>query len=137
METEPTRGHDMSRTATQGESFEIQRRGDIVIVEPSPEVESMSDAMIEQAAQLVLAPLKDDPPSGIIFDLSRVNYFGSLFITFLLRCHLQLKKQGDGELVLAGVSDRVRELLRMTNLDTLWALYDTRQEALEAVGSAD
>lgn len=127
----------MSRLAAQGESFQIQRRGDIVIVVPSPEVESMSDAMIEQAAQLVLVPLKDDPPSGVIFDLSQVNYFGSLFISFLLRCHLLVKKQGDGEVVLAGVSDRIRELLRMTNLDTLWALYDTRSEALEALGGSD
>ncbi len=84
----------MSRTAMQGESFEIQRRGDIVIVEPSPEVESMSDSMIEQAAQLVLAPLKDDPPSGVIFDLSRVNYFGSLFITFLLALPFANEKAG-------------------------------------------
>jgi anti-sigma B factor antagonist len=127
----------MSRIAAQGESFQIQRRGDIVIVVPSPEVEGMSDATIEQAAQLVLAPIKDDPPTGVIFDLSQVSYFGSLFITFLLRCHLLLKKQGDGEVVLAGVSDRVRELLRMTNLDTLWALYDTREEALQALGGSD
>jgi anti-sigma B factor antagonist len=127
----------MNRLATQGESFQIQRRGDVVIVVPSPEVESMSDGTIEQAAQLVLVPLKHDPPAGVIFDLSQVNYFGSLFITFLLRCHLLLKKQGDGEVVLAGVSDRIRELLRMTNLDTLWALYETRAEALEALGGAD
>jgi anti-anti-sigma factor len=127
----------MSRLATQGESFQIQRHGDIVVVIPSPEVEGMSDATIEHAAQLVLAPIKDDPPSGVIFDLSQVSYFGSLFITFLLRCHLLLKKQGDGEVVLAGVSDRIRELLRMTNLDTLWALYDTRAEALEALGGSD
>ncbi len=127
----------MSRMATQGESFQIQRHGDVVVVIPSPEVEGMSDAMIEQAAQLVLAPMKDDPPTGVIFDLSQVSYFGSLFITFLLRCHLLLKKQGQGEVVLAGVSDRVRELLRMTNLDTLWALYDTPAEALEALGGSD
>jgi len=127
----------MSRLAAQNESFQILRRGDIVIVIPSPEVESMSDTMIEQAAQLVLAPMKDDTPPGVIFDLSQVNYFGSLFITFLLRCHLLLKKQGDGEVVLAGVSNRVRELLRMTNLDTLWALYDTREEALEALDGMD
>ncbi len=127
----------MSRLATEGESFQIQRRGDTVVVVPSPEVESMSDAMIEQAAQLVLVPLKDDPPSGVIIDLSQVNYFGSMFITFLLRCHLLVKKQGQGEVVLAGVSDRIRELLRMTNLDTLWALYDTRAEALEALGGSD
>ena len=70
----------MSRLATQGESFQIQRRGDIVILVPSPEVESMTDSMVEQAAQLVLVPLKDDPPSGVIFDLSQVNFFGSLTI---------------------------------------------------------
>jgi anti-sigma B factor antagonist len=81
--------------------------------------------------------MKDDPPSGVIFDLSQVSYFGSLFITFLLRCHLLLKKQGEGEVVLAGVSDRIRELLRMTNLDTLWALYDTPAEALDAIGGSD
>jgi anti-anti-sigma factor len=127
----------MSRTstATAAESFQIQRHQDIVVVIPSPEVESMSDVMIDQAAQMVLAPIKADPPAGVIFDLSNVNYFGSMFITFLLRCHLQLKKVGDGEVVLAGVSDRIRELLRMTQLDTLWALYDTRAEAMEALGA--
>ena len=71
-----------------------------------------------------------------IVDLSRVNFFGSVFISFLLRCHLLVKKQG-AELVLAGVSDRVRELLRLTSLDTLWALYATKAEALEALGGSD
>jgi anti-anti-sigma regulatory factor len=40
------------------------------------------------------------------------------------------------EMVLAGVSDRIRELLRLTNLDTLWAIYDTRKEALEALSES-
>jgi len=120
----------------QGESFQIQRHGDVVVVEPSAEIENMPDNLIEQAASLVLSPLRDEPPSGLVIDLSRVNFFGSMFITFLMRCHLLMHKQRHpGELVLAGVNDRVRELLRMTNLDTLWALYDTREEALEALGS--
>jgi anti-anti-sigma factor len=122
---------------TSSESFQIQRHDDIFVVTPSPEVESMSDVMIENAAQIILAPIRaaERAPSGIIFDLTNINYFGSMFITFLLRCHLQLKKVGDGEVVLAGVSDRVRELLRMTQLDTLWALYDSKAEALEALGT--
>lgn len=128
----------MSRIATppQAESFQIQRHGDIVVVVPSPDVENMPDSTIEQAASLVLSPLRSDLPAGLIIDLTKVNYFGSMFITFLMRCHLLMHKDGHpGELVLAGVSERVRELLRMTNLDTLWALYDTRAEALEALGS--
>src|SRR6476646_3514732 len=119
-----------------GESFKIERHGDIAVVTPTPEMENMPENLIEQAAQMVLAPLKENPPNGLIVDLSRVNFFGSVFISFLLRCHLLIKKQG-AELVLAGVSDRVRELLRMTSLDTLWALYATRTEALEALGGSD
>ena len=84
------------------------------------------------AAQMLLTPLRDDPPSHLIVDLAGVRYFGSAFITFLLRCHLLVKKRGS-ELVLAGVNPRIRELLRTTALDTLWALYDTRQEAIDVL----
>ena len=33
------------------------------------------------------------------------------------------------------MSKLARELLQITNLDTLWAIYDSREEALEAVGA--
>jgi anti-sigma B factor antagonist len=121
---------------SRNESFQIERRGDIAVITPSPEVENMPENLIEQAAQMVLAPLKANPPSGLIVDLSKVNFFGSVFISFLLRCHLLVKKQG-AELVLAGVSDRVRELLRLTSLDTLWALYASRAEAVDSLGGSD
>jgi anti-anti-sigma factor len=120
----------------RNESFQIERRGDIAVITPSPEVENMAENLIEQAALMVLSPLKANPPSGLIVDLSKVNFFGSVFISFLLRCHLLVKKQG-AELVLAGVSDRVRELLRLTSLDTLWALYATREEAVDSLGGSD
>ncbi len=118
------------------EYFQLKRHGDIAVIVPSPEVEQLPENVILTAAQLILAPLKDDPPSNLIVDLSGVRYFGSAFITFLLRCHLLVKQRGS-ELVLAGVSARIRELLRTTALDTLWALYETRQEALDALGGSD
>src|SRR5437879_13102889 len=116
------------------ESFRVERHGDIAVIIPAPEVESMPENLIQQAAQLVLAPLKQDPPAGLVIDLSRVSYFGSVFISFLLRCHMLVKKHGS-EVVLAGPSERVRELLHLTALDKLWALYGSRAEALEALGS--
>lgn len=122
-----------SRSQTKAaEYFQIKRIGEIAVIVPSPEVEQLPDTTINTAASMVLAPLKDDPPTHLIVDLSGVRYFGSAFITFLLRCHLPVKQQG-GELVLAGVSERIRELLRTTQLDTLWALYDTREEAISAL----
>jgi len=108
----------------------------MAVIIPSPEVESMPENLIQQAAQIVLAPLRNDPPAGLVIDLSQVKFFGSVFISFLLRCHMLVKKHGS-EVVLAGASERVRELLHLTALDTLWALYDTRAEALEALGGSD
>ena len=120
----------------QSQSFLLERHGDIAVVIPSPEVESMSENLIQQAALLVLAPLKADPPSGLVIDLGKVKYFGSVFLSLLLRWHTPMKKNGS-EMVLAGVNDRIRELLRLTNLDTLWAIYDTRQQALDTLGGSD
>ena len=92
--------------------------------------------MISQAATLVVNSLKEDPPAGIVIDLSRVHYFGSVFVSFLLRCHMLAKKQGS-ELVLAGATEPALELLKLLDLQTLWAIYDSRQEALEALGGSD
>jgi anti-sigma B factor antagonist len=118
------------------EFFQLIRRGDVMIVVPSPEVEKLGSSVIEVAAQVVLSPLRDRPATNVIIDLTKVLFFGSEFISFLLRCHLIVKKHGC-EMVLAGVSDRIRELLRQTALDTLWAIYDDRQQALEALGGSD
>ena len=122
----------MTDQAKQNQSFQIERHGDIAIITPSPEVEKMQENLMEQAALIVLAPLRSDPPAGLIFDLSRVDYVGSVFLSFLLRCHKRVKEHGS-EVVVAGASPRARELLHMTALDTLWALYDSRAEALAAL----
>jgi anti-sigma B factor antagonist len=118
------------------EYFQLIRRGDVLVVVPSPEIEQLPSSVIDEAAQVVLAPLRDRPATNVIFDLAKVHFFGSEFISFLLRCHLIVKKHGC-EMVLAGISERIRELLRQTALDTLWAIYDDRQQALEALGGPD
>ncbi len=118
------------------EFFQVRRHGDIAVIVPSPQIEHLPETLLQPAAQMVLAPLKEDPPNNIIIDLSEVGYFGSAFITFLLRCHLMAKNRGS-ELVLAGVNRDIRELLRTTALDTLWALYDTSGEAIGALGGVD
>jgi anti-anti-sigma factor len=112
--------------------IQIERHGDIAIIIPASEVENMQWELIEQAADIVLSPLKQEPAAGVIVDLSQVAYFGSVFLSLLLRCHKLIKQQG-GEVVLCGASERAKELLRLTALDTLWAIYDKRDQALEAL----
>ena len=36
-------------------------------------------------------------------------------------------------MVLSGITERTRELLRVTALDIVWPIYDTKREAIEAL----
>ncbi|GIX04646.1 MAG: hypothetical protein KatS3mg114_0515 [Planctomycetaceae bacterium] len=114
------------------DDFRLEWHDDVVVITPASNIEEMNWDLIEQAAEIVMAPLKERVAPMVIFDLSQVNYFGSVFLALLLRCHTAVKSRG-GELVIAGAQPLARELLKITALDTLWALYDTREEALQAL----
>jgi anti-sigma B factor antagonist len=126
----------MAVETSHDQSFRIERHGEIAVVIPSPKVEEMHEGLIDQAAKMVVNTLREDPPAGIVVDLSQVNYVGSVFVSFLLRCYMFSKKAGS-EIVLAGASEPARELLHLLDLETLWAIYDSRKEAIEALSGSD
>ncbi len=119
---------------SQSDDFRLQFHGGAVVITPADNVEEMRWDLIEQAAEIVMEPLSDMSVPLVVFDLSKVGYFGSVFLALLLRCHKFVKSRG-GEMVLCGATATARELLRVTALDTIWAIYDTRDEALEALGA--
>ena len=118
----------------QHDDFQLEWHGNAVVITPASNIESMRWDLIEQAAEIVMAPLRKQEVPMVVFDLSDVSYFGSVFLALLLRCHKFVKSRG-GELVLCGASKMAAELLRVTALDTLWAIYDSRADALEAVAT--
>ena len=77
------------------EFFQVKRHGDIAVITPSPQVENLPETLIQPAAQMVIAPLKEDPPTHMIVDLSGVRYFGSAFITFLLLMSDWIRAEGN------------------------------------------
>ena len=116
------------------ESFDIEWHGNTVVVVPAASVESLQWDLVEQAADFVMESLANQEVPMVVFDLTQVGYFGSVFLALILRCHKFLKRRG-GELVLCGANEMARELLKITALDTIWAIYDTRPEAMQAIDS--
>lgn len=114
------------------DSFQVQWRGNCLIVLPASNVEGMRWDLIDPAATIILGPLNSQAVPMVIFDLSQLNFFGSVFLALLLRCHKLVKSRG-GELVLCSPSEMARDLLQITRLDTLWAIYDSREDALGAL----
>ena len=86
----------------------------------------------EQAADLIFEPLRHDAEPLVLFDLSQVDYFGSVFLAVMIRCWKLVQAKG-GTMALAGVSARAKELLHMTSLDFVWPIYADRREAVEAL----
>ncbi len=112
--------------------FEIEWHENTVIVSPSAGIEELSWDVVERAADVIMQPLEDQQAPDVIVDLSKVNYFGSVFLALLLRCHKFVRRKS-GELVLCGANKLALDLLRITALDTIWAIYDNRQEAIQAL----
>lgn len=116
------------------EDFRFEWHGNTVVIKPASNVESMQWDLIEGAADIVMEPIQNQEVPMVVIDLSDISYFGSVFLALLLRCHKFVRSKG-GELVLCGASELATELLRVTALDTIWAIYDTQDEALDALGT--
>ena len=81
---------------------------------------------------MILKSLRRQENPLIVFDLSQVDNFGSMFLALLIRCWKLALSQG-GTMALSGVTERTRELLRVTALDIVWPIYESKREAMEAL----
>jgi len=68
---------------------------------------------------------------GFIFDLEKVEYVDSAGIGFLVSCLITLR-QGGARLKLASPPERIRHVLEITRLDTIFQVCESREEAQRA-----
>jgi anti-sigma B factor antagonist len=121
----------MSTTETK-DAFTIERRGELTIITANPLLETVGAGLEDLAARAIIEPLRDEVEPQVLFDLSQVSYFGSVFLAVMIRCwRLVLSKSGT--MVLSGVSSHARELLHVTSLDQAWPIYGDRREAIDAM----
>jgi anti-anti-sigma factor len=113
------------------DAFTIERHGEVTVITATPALERLEFRLEEQAADLILKPLRRQENPLVLFDLSQVDYFGSMFLALLIRCWKLVMSLG-GSMALSGVTPRTRELLRVTALDIVWPIYETRKEAMSA-----
>lgn len=120
------------KSSAPDEAFTIERHGDLTVITATEAVERIDFGLEEQVADLILKPLRRQDNPSIVFDLSRAESFGSMFLALMIRCWKLALSQG-GTMALCGVSDRTRELLRVTALDMVWPIYESKREAMEAL----
>jgi len=73
----------------------------------------------------------DDGQTNLVLDLGSVDYMSSAGLREMVRVLKRVKRTG-GDLRIANPSDRVREVLELAGLDTIFEIFPTQ---VEAVGS--
>lgn len=102
-------------------------------------------ALVELAGKIVYGPecqqiewltaeLLEEGIKKIIFDLSSVSHLDSSGVGIIVMCSGKVKQLG-GELRFAGADGHVKDILRITEVGKILALYTSRAEAIE--GFAD
>ncbi len=87
---------------------------------------------LEETVRMAL----DRGDSKILFDFSHLEYINSSGLRVLVMTYQRLKKNRPGEVAIAGLRDYIMELFEISGYDKLFSLYETPQDALEALHKA-
>jgi len=77
--------------------------------------------------------LVDAGHTRVIMDLAEVNYIDSAGLATLVQLFTSARKQG-GDVKLLHLTKRVRDLLQITRLSTVFEIFDTLEAAKQSFG---
>ena len=89
--------------------------------------------MFGDEANLLRSALKDVLTTNrkVVVDLAEVNHLDSGGLGMLVGVRSTAKADG-GEIKLSGLGQRLRDVLQITKLATVFEVYDTEQQAVES-----
>ncbi|HEY3026804.1 MAG TPA: STAS domain-containing protein [Pyrinomonadaceae bacterium] len=93
---------------------------------------SDSSVTLQEAIRGLLAEGRNQ----VLLNLARVGYIDSLGLGELISIHITLKKNG-GQIKLLHLTQRLRELMTITKLLTVFDVYEDEAEALDSFREGD
>ncbi len=87
---------------------------------------SQADGLIEEFEQLIA-----DGAGKYMMNLEELEYVNSTGLSLLIGMFTQARNSG-GELVIGSISPKVRKLMVMTKIDSIFRIYDSMAEAKES-----
>ena len=98
------------------------------LVKATGRVDSQTAPQLEQ----VFEEINQAGQFNIIFDMSSLNFVSSAGLRVMINTQKKAKRLSRGELVLAGVPERIYEALDLAGFIPLFSIFD---QVVEAVGS--
>lgn len=109
--------------------FSLDKREKLTILRLEEEkVESLTAPKLK--SELVKLSAEGFP--NLVLDLSEVKYIDSSGLSALLVGH-RICKENEGLFVITGVNDHVFKLIKISQLDSVFELLPTNEEAVDAI----
>lgn len=107
--------------------IQIESQETYTVVVPNGDIDLSKSNDLRHAFQ----PLFESPEKKIIVDLAAVSYMDSSGVATLIE-GLQLSKRAEIIFVLCSLTDGVRSIIELARLDQIFAIYNSREEAIES-----
>lgn len=108
-------------------NINVSEHNKITIIEASGRIDSMNANQLGDALGNEIA----EGNLYLVLDLNAVDYMSSAGLREMVST-LKKAKRASGDLRIAQPSDRVREVLEMAGLDTIFKIYATQADAVES-----
>ena len=108
------------------EAFKLEKEGDIttIILTFKNFIHDDNEEFMKAFEKVV-----DEGHSKIVMDASQTFYMSSLILASMVYMLKKIRDKG-GKLVLCNVKDRVKEVMSLTNLDKVFDIVETKEEAV-------
>jgi anti-sigma B factor antagonist len=110
--------------------MKISRReeGAVTVIEPKGKITiGEGDVLLREEITKLLSEEKKQ----LVLDLGGISYMDSAGVGELVSVYTSVKNRG-GELKLASLTKKIKDLLQITQLMTIFDTYETAQEAVSA-----
>lgn len=112
--------------------LEILKQDAITVVVLDEQYDNLDEPALEAASvKLLELALSVDPPL-VVVDMARTKFFGSAFLGILFRVWRRLMTR-NGRLSVCNATGACAEVLKVTQVDRLWDLFDNRDSAVESM----
>lgn len=110
-----------------GPTLEIasERIGDAIVLTPKGDVDMAKSPLLRKAIGDAMKPA----PARLVLDLSAVSYMDSSGLATLVEA-LQNSRKSNVTLALCALTPRVRSILEIARLNTVFSLFESREKAL-------
>jgi len=94
----------------------------------------IDEANIAEIGGTLNALIDENDPPRLLLDFTSVDHLSSAALGMLINANNRIK-QRNGQLRLSNIKPQIFEVFRITKLDRLFRIYDTRAEAMTSLES--